>query len=95
MFGERSAIYLRTIPLDEARSLVDDRTQIVSNRVTHERLARNLFPNVSHDLARFANLRPGVTALHIHYRGAPLDDTGRVPEGSVVTIYLIEPEPYE
>ena len=94
MFGERATAHLRTIPIEEARKLVDANTQIMSTRITHERLARNLFPHASSELTRFANLRDGVNALHIHYRGSRLDDTGRVPAGASVTIYLIETETY-
>jgi hypothetical protein len=95
MFGDRATTHIRLVDRDEAMRLASDRTQVVATRFTHERLAKLQFPHSSNVPTRYANMRPGVNAIAIHYRGAPLPDSGEVPPGSVVTFYLIEVEDYQ
>ncbi|MBH0114377.1 hypothetical protein I5E68_15640 [Novosphingobium sp. YJ-S2-02] len=70
------------------------RTKIVATRVTHDRLARNQLPGADPETARYATLRPGVTAIHMHYRGPHVEDDGELPMGGMCTYYLIESEEY-
>lgn len=94
MVGDAASIHIRRLSLSQAQELITDTSQIVANRISHELLARKLFPNAHPEVGRFANLKPGVNVLHIHYRGAPLDDSGIIPPDSTITIYLIETEEY-
>lgn len=94
MFGARGTCHIQLMTVEEARRLVDADTKIMASRVTHERLARNQFPGVSPDVVRFAELKPGVNALHLHYRGPMIGDDGLLPPGGFVQCYLIEAEEY-
>lgn len=94
MFGEAATAHIKLIPLEEARQLVSSETRIMATRVSHERLARNQFPAANEDLARYANLKPGTNAIHLHYRGPMIADDGTLPVGGVVSAYLIEVEDY-
>lgn len=94
MFGERATSHIRIITTEEARRLVDHDTKIVATRVSHERLAKSQFPNASEETARYAMLKPGTCAIHLHYRGPQVPDTGEMPAGAMVTFYLIETEEY-
>lgn len=95
MFGHKATAHISIISLDEARALVDRNTRLMATRVTHEHLGRVLFPNISPEPTRYADLRPGVNALHLHYRGPPLSISGDLPQGAVVTPYLIEVEDFQ
>lgn len=95
MFGQKATTHISIISLEEARAMVDGHTRLMATRVTHERLGRHLFPNISPEPTRYADLRPGVNALHLHYRGPPLPDNGELPQGAVVTPYLIEVEAFQ
>lgn len=94
MFGEKASIYLKVIGEDEAQALIHKHTQIIATRITHERLARGLFPNAG-QTARYANLTPGTVSIHIHYRGPMIPDSGEIPFGGMVTYFLIEVEEYQ
>ncbi len=94
MFGERASAHVRMISHEEAKSLVSSGTRVVATRPSHERLARNQFPGVSEDTARYAVLKPGTNAIHLHYRGPQVPDSGELPLGGMTTFYLIETEEY-
>lgn len=94
MFGEGATVHIRPISLEEARKLTDEHTKISATRVSHERLARKQFPDVSDETARYAQLRAGTNAIHLHYRGPQVPDSGEMPVGSMVTLYLVETEEY-
>lgn len=95
MFGEKATVHVRAISLDQAREYVDGSTKIMATRVTHDRLAKVLFPKADPDATRYANLRPGTAAIHLLYRGPPIPDSGEVPLTGSVTPYLIEVEEYQ
>ena len=95
MFGEGAIAHIKIIDVNEAQSWVDEKTKIVANRLSHETLARNQFPETALQTARYAMLKPGITALHLHYRGPRVGDDGRVPVGGMVTFYPIEAEDYQ
>ncbi len=40
-------------------------------------------------------LKPGTSAVHIHYRGPQVPESGEMPVGGMITIYLIEAEEYQ
>jgi hypothetical protein len=69
--------------------------KISAARVSHDRLARSLFPDIHGDTARYAQLKPVITAIHLHYRGPQVLHNGDVPIGGSVSFYLIEPEDYQ
>lgn len=95
MFGTGATIHIKLISAEEARSYVDETTQIVATRITHERLARNQLPGCHPETSRFASFKPGTVALNLHYRGAPIGDDGEMPLNGVVSFYLIETEEYQ
>ncbi|WP_380874275.1 hypothetical protein ACFB49_46850 [Sphingomonas sp. DBB INV C78] len=95
MFGEGATAHIKIIEAEEARSLVDTDTKIVATRVSHDRLAHAQLPGASEETARYAMLKPGVCAIHLHYRGPQVGDDGKLPVGSMVTFYLIEVEEYQ
>lgn len=95
LFGERATVHIRTIALEDARRLVDENTKVVSTRVSHEKLAKTSFPNAGSDVQRYAQLPPGKSALLVSYRGPPVPDTGVVPAGGSITIFLIESDEYQ
>ena len=47
------------------------------------------------ETARYATLKGGVTALHLHYRGPQVGEDGRMPTGGMVTYYLVEVDEYQ
>jgi hypothetical protein len=94
MFGEGATVHIRPIALEEARKLVSEDTGISATRVSHDRLARVHFPNAHEETARYAQLKPRTTAIHLHYRGPQVPDSGEMPVSSMVTFYLIEAEQY-
>lgn len=95
MFGEGATCHIRAIAQDEARKLVNEETRIVATRVSHERLAKNQFPEASGETARYAMLKPGTNAIHLHYRGPQVPDTGEMPLSGMVTFYLVEATEYQ
>jgi hypothetical protein len=95
MFGQGATVHIRPITLEEARKLVDEDTKISATRVSHDRLARIHFAGAHEETARYAQLKPGTCAIHIHYRGPQVPDSGEVPVGGMVTFYLIEAEQYQ
>jgi hypothetical protein len=95
MFGEGATAHIRIVPREEALKLVDQHTRVAATRVSHERLAKAQFPGVAEETARFAMLKPGVTAIHILYRGPQVPDDGTLPVGGTVMFYLIEVEEYQ
>jgi len=95
MFGEKATAHIRIVTAEEAASLVDENTRIVATRVSHERLARTQFPGASEETARYAMLKPGTNAIHLHYRGPQVPESGEMPIGGMVTHYLIETEEYQ
>lgn len=95
MFGEGATAHIRILDLDQAQSLVERTTKVVASRVSHDRLAKNQFPDASEGTARYAVLKPGMTAIHLHYRGPQVGDDGSIPIGGMVTCYLIEVEEYQ
>jgi hypothetical protein len=95
MFGTGATVHIRPIDLAEAQSLVDEDTKISATRVSHDRLARLNFPGAAEETTRYAQLKPGANAVHIHYRGPQVPDSGEIPVGGMVTFYLIEADEYE
>jgi len=95
MFGEGATAHIKIISQDDAMSRVDEQTKIVATRVSHDRLARNQLPGTHVDTVRYAQLSPGVCAIHMHYRGPNVGDDGRMPIGGMTTFYLIEVEEYQ
>ena len=95
MFGEGATAHIRIIPQEDARALVDESTQVVATRPGHERLAKAQLPGASDETARYAMLKPGTNAIHLHYRGPQVQDSGAMPIGGMVTFYLVEVEEYQ
>jgi hypothetical protein len=95
MFGTGATVHIKPIALEDARKLVDAETRVSATRVSHDRLARIQFPDVHEETARYAQIKPGTTAIHIHYRGPQVPDSGEVPLGASVSFYLIEAEEYQ
>ena len=93
MFGHAASVHQKLIDHATATTLVNDQTQIVATRPSHENLAKSQFGNLR--TTRFADMAPEKSAVLIHYRGAPMGDDGIVPEGGTVTYYLIESEEYQ
>lgn len=93
MFGAGMTVHIKPIPMEEAQSLISQQTRIMATRVSHERLARIQFREAG-DLTRYADLKPGMNAIHLHYRGGQISDSGEMPADAIVTPYLIETEPY-
>lgn len=94
MFGEKATVHLKIIPQSEAQSLVGPNTRIVATRVTHDRLARAQLPGAHPETARYASLRDGMSAIHLHYRGPAIPDSGDLPVGGMCTFYLVEVDEY-
>jgi hypothetical protein len=95
MFGDGATVHIKAVHTDEAQGYVSEDTTIVATRVSHDRLARNTFPNAADEVTRYATLKPGVNAIHVHYRGPSVPEDGRIPIGGMVTCYLIEVEEYQ
>lgn len=95
MFGTGATVHIKAITLEEARELVDTETRISATRVSHDRLARVQFPDVHQETARYAQLRAGTTAIHMHYRGPQVPESGEVPLGGMVSFYLVQAEEYQ
>jgi hypothetical protein len=95
MFGTGATVHIKPITLEEARELVDAETRVSATRVSHDRLARLQFPGVDEETARYAQLKPGTRAIHLHYRWPQMPDTGEMPLGGMVTFYLVEPDEYQ
>ena len=95
MFGEQATAHIKIVPKEEAESYVTEHTRIVATRVSHDRLARNQLPGANEETARYAMLKPGVTAIHLHYRGPQIGDDGKLPISGMCTFYLIEVEEYQ
>jgi hypothetical protein len=95
MFGTGATVHIRPVTLEEARKLVSADTRVSATRVSHDRLARIQFPDVHEETARYAQFKPGTTAIHMHYRGPQVPDTGEVPVGGMVSFYLVEAEEYQ
>lgn len=95
MFGERATAHIKVIQKAEAEGYIDQHTKIVATRVSHDRLARNQLPGANDETARYAMLKPGVTAIHMHYRGPQIGDDGKLPLSGMCTFYLIEVEEYQ
>lgn len=95
MFGEGATVHMKIVDNATAQELVDANTAIVATRPTHERLARNCFPGAREETARYATMKPGVCALHLHYRGPPIPDSGAMPIGGMVNFYLIDVDDYQ
>ena len=70
MFGEKATAHIKIISPDEAQGLVDQTTKVVATRVSHDRLARTQLPGAAEETARYAMLKEGVSALHLHYSWA-------------------------
>jgi hypothetical protein len=95
MFGTGATVHIKPMTLDEARKLVNAETRVSATRVSHDRLARMQFPDAHPETARYAQLKLGTTAIHMHYRGPQVPDSGEMPLGSSVNFYLIEAEDYQ
>ena len=95
LFGAKATCHIKLIDAAKAQSLVDEDTRIVATRVSHERLARTLFPNASRETSRYANLKPSTNAILLHYRGPQVPDSGEMSPDAVITYYLIETEQYQ
>jgi hypothetical protein len=95
MFGEGATVHIKAVHTEEAQAMVSEDTRIVATRVSHDKLARNTFPKVNEEVTRYANLKAGTNAIHLHYRGPQVPEDGRMPIGSVITCYLIEVEEYQ
>jgi hypothetical protein len=95
MFGERATAHIKIIPQEVAQSLLGEETRVVATRVSHDRLARTQLPGAHHETARYAQLKPGIMAIHLHYRGPAIGEDGRMPVGGMCTFYLIDVEEYQ
>lgn len=40
-------------------------------------------------------LKAGSSAIHLHYRGPQVPESGEMPVGGMVTCYLVEVEEYQ
>lgn len=94
MFGEKATCHIKIISQDDARELISSKTKVVATRVTHDRLARQQLPGADPETARYANLKAGVRAISMHYRGPHINDNGDLPLGGQCTFYLIDAEDY-
>lgn len=95
MFGEKATIHMKNISEAEAVALVGPETKIMSTRISHEKLARRCLPAATGEVVRFAQMSDGVNAIHVHYRGPMIPESGEIPFNGVVTYYLIETEAYQ
>ena len=75
--------------------MIDSNTKIVATRVSHDRLARNQLEGMAEETARYATLKDGASAIHLHYRGPQVGEDGRLPTGGMVTYYLVEVDEYQ
>lgn len=94
MFGQGATAHIKMISQDDARKLIGPKTQIIATRVTHDRLARQQLPGANPETGRYANLKDGISAISLHYRGPNIPDDGTMPLGGQCTFYLIEVEDY-
>lgn len=94
MFGTSATAHIKVISREDAQRMISAQTKIVATRVTHDRLARQQLPGADEETARYANLRDGVVAISMHYRGPMVPDSGELPIGGNCTFYLIEVEAY-
>lgn len=92
MFGPKASIHQQEIDEATMLSLIGPDTQIVATRQSHESMAKQLCGDLP--VTRFADMSPDSSAIAIHYRGAPISETGQLADGGVVTYYLIESEDY-
>lgn len=95
MFGDRATAHIRAIPVEEVQALITSKTKIAATRISHERFARETFPNANPEVRRYATLNTGANAVLLHYRGPPMGENGVIPSGGLVTCYLIETEAYQ
>lgn len=95
MFGAGATAHIKIIEAQEARQLVGQQTKVVATRISHDRLARRQLPGGAVETARYAQLQPGTTSIHLHYRGPTVAEDGELPVGGMVTFYLIEAEDYQ
>lgn len=95
MMGTKATAHFKVIDQSEANSFVDDRTQIVSNRVPHSNMAMRLFPQSDKRVISRAELKPGSAAILIQYFGPPIGNDGVIPPGASTSYYLIEVEEYQ
>ena len=95
MFGEGATAHIKIVDAAEAQSMITKDTKVVATRVSHDRLARTQLPGAAEETARYAMLKAGITALHLHYRGPQVGDDGRLPAGAMITYYLIEVDEYQ
>lgn len=93
MFGGRASIHIETLDKDNAAAFVGEDTAIVATRASHENMAKNLFGDAQ-PVTRFADCRPGRSALVIHYRGSQVPDDGTIPADGVVTIFRVDVEDF-
>ena len=69
MFGEGATAHIKIVDAATAQSLIGKNTKFVATRVSHDRLARTQLLGAEDETARYAILKGGVAALHLHYRG--------------------------
>jgi hypothetical protein len=81
MFGKNASAHIRIVSKEEAETLVGPSTRVVATRVSHERLAKSQFPDAANETARYAMLQRGTDAIHMHYGGPQVADTGELPVG--------------
>lgn len=95
MFDEEATAHIKIVESAEAQSLVDETTKVLANPPGHERLVRNQLLNLQMETAGYAMLKPGVPAIHLHYRGPQVGDDGRLAISGMVTFNLIEIQEYQ
>ena len=95
MFGEGATAHIKIVDASEAQAMISKDTKVVATRVSHDRLARTQLPGAAEETARYAMLKAGITAIHLHYRGPQVGDDGRLPAGAMITYYLIEVDEYQ
>ena len=93
MFGGRASVHLETLDTDSAASFVGPDTAIVATRPSHENMAKNLF-GAGQPVTRFADCRPGRTALVIHYRGSQVPEDGTIPADGNITVFRVDVEDF-
>lgn len=92
MFGDKATSHIRKVEESEARKWIDDNTQVVATRMSHDNMAQNLFGK--RRTVRYADLGPDKSAIGIIYRGPPVPDDGTLPKDGQISYYLIEVEEY-
>jgi hypothetical protein len=95
MFGERATVHIRVIDHEKAAELVDGRTRLLATRPDHQLLAEQQFGHHNMEVVRYSNLKSGMVAVHMHYRGPTVDNNTTLPFNSTVTYSLIEIEEYQ